>query len=134
MNCTERGRSIDTERSRSMGRIMQGLWKPILEQIEQLERKLMASIEQPETQLDDAKSAIADLEEAVAEEKQEIVGKLTLLDNKITEQTGLIEQLKEQIAGTVPDSALTELANATASIRETTSEIRNIVQAPVTIG
>jgi chromosome segregation ATPase len=117
-----------------MGRIMQGFWKPILEQIEQLERKLMASIEQLETQLDDAKSAIADLEEAVAEEKQEIVGKLTLLDNKITEQTGLIEQLKEQITGTVPDSALTELVNATASIRETTSEIRNIVQAPVTIG
>lgn len=115
-----------------MGRILEWFFQAILQRLEQLENRIMASIEQLQTELNDAVGAIAELKQATATEKQEIADKLGSLDTKITEQAGLIEQLKEQIAGTVPDSVLTELTNATASIRETTNEIKNIIQAPVT--
>ncbi|RAM47947.1 MAG: hypothetical protein C6Y22_30650 [Hapalosiphonaceae cyanobacterium JJU2] len=92
----------------------------------------MASIEQLQTELNDAVAAIAELRQATTTEKQEIANKLTALDTKITEQTGLIEQLQQQIAqGTIPDSLVSELANLNASIRSTTNEIKNIVETPV---
>lgn len=51
----------------------------------------MASIEQLQTELEDAVEAIAELKQATATEKQEIGNKITALDTKITEQAGLIE-------------------------------------------
>ncbi|MBN3993828.1 MAG: hypothetical protein HWQ36_25940 [Nostoc sp. NMS2] len=88
----------------------------------------MATIEQLQTEVSDATAAIAELKQTAANEKQEIADKLDALDTKVTQQTGIIEQLKQQIQGTVPDSILSELADATASIRATTNEIRNIVE------
>ncbi len=88
----------------------------------------MASVQELQTELNDAVGAIAELKQTAATEKEEIANKLNALDAKVTEQTGLIEQLTQ---GLIPDSALAELRSATASIRETTSEIRNIVESPV---
>jgi chromosome segregation ATPase len=112
-----------------MGRILRWLVQSIFD-LTQLEDSIMASIEQLKTELSDAADAIAELKQTAANEKEEIADKLNSLDAKITEQTGLIGQLKNQVE--VPDSLLSELADATASIRQTTSEIKVIVDTPPT--
>ena len=85
----------------------------------------MASIEELQTDLNDAVAAIAELKQTTATEKEEVADKLNTLDIKIAEQTQIIEQLTQ---GIIPDSTLTELRSATASIREATNEIRGIVE------
>jgi regulator of replication initiation timing len=110
-----------------MGRILRWLVQSIFD-LTQLEDSIMASIEQLKTELSDTADAIAELKQTAANEKQEIADKLDALDTKVSQQTGIIEQLKQQIQGTVPDSILSELVNATASIKATTNEIRNIVE------
>lgn len=108
-----------------MGRILRWFWKSIPNRLNQLEINIVASIDQLKIELADAVAAIAELRQAAEEEKQEIVDKLNTLDVRITEQAELIEQLKVEVE--VPDSLLSELSNATASIRETTNEIKAIV-------
>jgi hypothetical protein len=74
-----------------MGKILEWFFNLILQRLKQLESKIMASIEQLQTELEDAVEAIAELKQATATEKQEIGNKITALDTKITEQAGLIE-------------------------------------------
>ncbi|MBO3459940.1 hypothetical protein G7B40_040145 [Aetokthonos hydrillicola Thurmond2011] len=88
----------------------------------------MASIEQLQAEINDANTAITELKQATSAEKQEIADKIQALDAKVTEQTGLIEQLKQEVAGNVPDSLLSELADVTTSIRSTTNEIKSLVE------
>ena len=107
------------------------LLEPILGRLDKLDqsgKEIMASIEQLQTEVNDATAAIAELKQATAAEKQEIAGKLDTQDTKIAQLTNLVEQLKTQ--GEVPESLLSELADATASIRQTTSEIKAIVDTP----
>ena len=110
-----------------MGRLLQWFFQVILERLQQLESKIMASIEQLQAEVSDTTAAIAELKQATAAEKQEIASKLDAQDTKITQLTRLVEQLKT--SGEVPESLLSELADATASIRQTTSEIKDIVTA-----
>ncbi|MHC5610561.1 MAG: hypothetical protein ACYTXA_05965 [Nostoc sp.] len=91
----------------------------------------MASIDQVKSELANATAAIADLKQAAVTEKQEIKSKLDDFTAKINTQTTLIEQLQTEIAGEIPDSLLSELTDATDSLKEISSEIRGLVDAPI---
>ncbi|WP_461935833.1 hypothetical protein [Nostoc sp.] len=97
----------------------------------QIEENIMASIDQVKSELANATAAIADLKQAAVTEKQEIKSKLDDFTAKINTQTTLIEQLQTEIAGEIPDSLLSELTDATDSLKEISSEIRGLVDAPI---
>lgn len=117
-----------------MGRLLQWFFQAILERLQLLESKIMASIEQLQVETSNLTAANAELKQTSASEKQEVAARLDSLEAKITQQTGLIEQLKAQAQGVIPDTILNELADVTAGIKGTTGEIRDIItpDTPVT--
>lgn len=104
----------------------------LLSKLEQVERNIMASIENLRAELAVTTQAIVDLQQAVSNEKQELKSKLDDLDAKISGQSALIEQLKSELAaGEIPDTLISELADATDNLKKTSAEIKNLITPDV---